>query len=153
MTRTFIAPICIVLIAVLSPVLAPQAAAETAIEPRDFATELQEKRYRHLIGELRCTVCQNEPIESSSADLAADLREQVYRQIMAGRSDTEIRQYMRDRYGDFVLYDPPFAGHTMILWLGPIALLLIALATGGYMIIRRRQMLAAERNRNTGEGS
>jgi len=92
-------------------------------------------------------------VAPSLADLAADLREQVYRQIMAGRSDTEIRQYMRDRYGDFVLYDPPFAGHTMILWLGPIALLLIALATGGYMIIRRRQMLAAERNRNTGEGS
>jgi len=125
--------------------LGAQAWAQSAIEPRQFATEVQEKRYRALLGELRCTVCQNEPIESSNASLAADLREQVYRQIMDGRSDGEIRQYMRDRYGDFVLYDPPFAGHTLILWLGPIVLLIIGLVTGGLLIHRRRKMLAAKR--------
>jgi len=122
------------------------AAQESAIEPRNFNSEVQEKRYRALISELRCTVCQNEPIESSNAPLAADLREQVYRQLMEGRSDFEIRQYMRDRYGDFVLYNPPFAGHTMILWLGPVVLLLIGLVTGGIMIRRRRRMLAQKRN-------
>lgn len=122
--------------------LSALVAAESAIEPRDFNTEVQETRYRALIGELRCTVCQNEPLESSNAPLAADLREQVYVQIMEGRSDFEIRQYMRDRYGDFVLYNPPLAGHTLILWVGPIVLLVIGLATGALMIRRRRKMLA-----------
>lgn len=121
-------------------------AAQSAIEPRNFNTEVQEKRYRSLIGELRCTVCQNEPLESSNAPLAADLRQQVYSQIMEGRSDFEIRQYMRDRYGDFVLYNPPLAGHTLILWVGPVALLLIGLATGAVMIRRRRRMLSDQRD-------
>lgn len=121
--------------------------AQSAIEPRNFNTEVQETRYRSLIGELRCTVCQNEPLESSNAPLAADLRQQVYSQIMAGRSDFEIRQYMRERYGDFVLYNPPFAGHTMILWIGPGFLLLIGLGTGAVMIRRRRRMLAEQRAR------
>lgn len=125
--------------------LSALVAAESAIEPRDFNTEVQETRYRALIGELRCTVCQNEPLESSNAPLAADLREQVYVQIMDGRSDFEIRQYMRDRYGDFVLYNPPLAGHTLILWVGPIVLLVIGLATGALMIRRRRKMLAEPR--------
>ncbi|MBS3743394.1 MAG: cytochrome c-type biogenesis protein CcmH [Wenzhouxiangellaceae bacterium] len=124
------------------------AAQDSAIEPRNFNSETQEKRYRALISELRCTVCQNEPIESSNAPLAADLREQVYNQLLEGRADFEIRQYMRDRYGDFVLYNPPFAGHTLILWVGPIILLLIGLITGGVMIRRRRRMLA-ERNSDT----
>lgn len=116
--------------------------SESPIEPRDFANQTQEDRYRSLIGEVRCTVCQNEPIESSNAALAADLREQVYQQIIQGRSDFEIRSYLRDRYGDFVLYNPPFAGHTLILWLGPVVLLLIGLAVGALMIRHRRRMLA-----------
>ena len=61
---------------------------------------------------------------------------------LTGCDDFEIRQYMRDRYGDFVLYNPPLAGHTMILWFGPIVLLLIGLITGAVMIRRRRRMLA-----------
>lgn len=126
--------------------LSALAMAQSAIEPRTFNTEVQETRYRALISELRCTVCQNEPLESSNAPLAADLREQVYRQIMDGRSDFEIRQYMRDRYGDFVLYNPPLAGHTLILWVGPIALLVIGLITGALMIRRRRRMLAESRH-------
>ena len=127
---------------ILALFLSSLVAAESAIEPRSFNSEVQETRYRALIGELRCTVCQNEPLESSNAPLAVDLREQVYVQIMDGRSDFEIRQYMRDRYGDFVLYNPPLAGHTMILWFGPIVLLLIGLITGAVMIRRRRRMLA-----------
>ena len=129
----------ILMIAVLC--LSSLVVAESAIEPRDFNTEVQETRYRALIGELRCTVCQNEPLESSNAPLAADLREQVYQQIMGGSSDFEIRQYMRDRYGDFVLYNPPLTSDTLILWGGPIVLLLIGLVTGAVMIRRRRRML------------
>lgn len=119
----------------------PAVRAQSAIEPREFETPVQEQRYRALLGELRCTVCQNEALESSNADLAGDLRDQVYAQIMQGRSDFEIRQYMRDRYGDFVLYDPPFAGHTLILWLGPVVLLLLGIVTGALMIRQRRRML------------
>jgi cytochrome c-type biogenesis protein CcmH len=133
------------LLITLALCLSSLVAAESAIEPRSFNSEVQETRYRSLIGEIRCTVCQNEPLESSNAPLAADLREQVYLQIMDGRSDFEIRQYMRDRYGDFVLYNPPLAGHTLILWFGPIALLLIGLITGAVMIRRRRRMLAEQR--------
>jgi len=121
------------------------AMAQSAIEPRQFNSELQETRYRALIKEIRCTVCQNEPLESSNAMLAADLRQQVYDQVMAGQSDFEIRQYMRDRYGDFVLYEPPFAGHTLILWLGPILLLVVGLITGGILLLKRKRMLAERR--------
>lgn len=126
---------------ILALCLSSLVAAESAIEPRNFNTEVQEIRYRALISELRCTVCQNEPLESSNAPLAADLREQVYQMIMDNRADFEIRQYMRDRYGDFVLYNPPLTGGTLILWGGPIVLLLIGLVTGAVMIRRRRRML------------
>lgn len=131
----------------IAPPTVPSAFAQSAIEPRDFDTPVQEQRYRSLLGELRCTVCQNEPLESSNAELAAKLRDQVYAQIMEGRSDFEIRQYMRDRYGDFVLYDPPFAGHTLILWLGPIVLLLLGIVAGALMIRQRRRMLAQRAER------
>jgi len=120
--------------------------SESPIEPREFANQTQEDRYRSLISEVRCTVCQNEPIESSNAALAADLREQVYRQILQGQSDFQIRQYLRERYGDFVLYSPPFAAHTVILWFGPGVILLAGLITGVVMIRRRRRMLAERRN-------
>ncbi|MDT8437985.1 MAG: cytochrome c-type biogenesis protein [Wenzhouxiangellaceae bacterium] len=124
------------------------ALAQSPIEPRQFNSELQETRYRELIKELRCTVCQNEPLESSNAMLAADLRQVVYEMIMDGRSDFEVRQHMRDRYGDFVLYDPPFAGHTMILWLGPLVLLLIGIVAGAVLVKKRRRMLAERRARS-----
>ncbi len=129
------------LLLMLALLASPVILAQSAIEPREFRSEVQEKRYRALIAELRCTVCQNEALESSNAPLAADLRQQVYEMIMDGRADFEIRDYMRERYGDFVLYQPPFAGHTLILWLGPFVLLLIGLVTGGIMIHRRRRML------------
>lgn len=83
----------------------------------------QESRYQHLIAELRCLVCQNQTIAESSAPLAVDLRNQVKSQIIAGRSQTEIVDYLTQRYGDFVLYRPPFKGSTVVLWIGPFLLL------------------------------
>jgi len=136
MTRTLV-------LLLLTLACAGPGLAQSPIQPLEFQREVDEKRYRALIGELRCTVCQNEPLESSNAPLAADLRRQVYNQILDGRADFEIRDYMRDRYGDFVLYDPPFAGHTIILWLGPLILLAAGLATGAIMIRQRRRMLKA----------
>ena len=87
----------------------------------------QTDRYDALIHQLRCLVCQNQTIADSSAPLAVDLRDQVHKQIASGRSDKEIRGYLTDRYGDFVLYKPPFAWRTAVLWLGPFALALGAL--------------------------
>ncbi|HVT36644.1 MAG TPA: cytochrome c-type biogenesis protein [Nevskiaceae bacterium] len=87
----------------------------------------QTRRYQALTQELRCLVCQNQNIADSEAPLAADLRNQVKAQIIAGRSNDEIKQYLTDRYGDFVLYQPPVKSTTWLLWFGPFALVLVAL--------------------------
>jgi cytochrome c-type biogenesis protein CcmH len=106
-----------------------------------------EKRLKDLAEELRCLVCQNQTIADSNAPLALDLRNQIRGQIAAGRSDEQIRGYMVDRYGDFVLYRPPFKATTAILWIGPFALL--ALGAGiAFVIARRRRPRAAPK----GEG-
>ncbi len=85
-----------------------------------------ERRWRQLNLELRCLVCQNQSIADSHAPLAEDLRAQVRQMIEAGRSDNEIRHYMTERYGDFVLYRPPFKPTTWLLWLGPALMLGVA---------------------------
>jgi cytochrome c-type biogenesis protein CcmH len=87
----------------------------------------QQARYQVLINELRCLVCQNQTIAESNAPLANDLREQVQAQLLAGRSDAEIRAWLTERYGDFVLYRPPFKASTLLLWLGPLGLVLAGL--------------------------
>ncbi len=86
-----------------------------------------EARYQRLISELRCLVCQNQTIAESNAPLAVDLRTQVQKQLAEGRSDREITGYLTDRYGDFVLYRPPFKANTWLLWAGPFVVLLGAL--------------------------
>lgn len=103
------------------------AAASPAAAPPAELPPAQQARYEALTHELRCLVCQNETIADSSAELADDLRRQVYAQVAAGKSDAEIKRYLTDRYGDFVLYRPPFKPLTWLLWAGPFAVLLIAL--------------------------
>ncbi|MEM1080072.1 MAG: cytochrome c-type biogenesis protein [Pseudomonadota bacterium] len=117
------------------------AQATNPIEPLDFANETQRERYADLIDEIRCTVCQNQSLASSDVPLAADLRSAVYRQILEGRADSEIRNFMRERYGDFVLYTPPLAAHTLLLWAGPPLLLLMGGIACAVMIHRRRRLL------------
>ncbi len=102
----------------------------------------QQERYRRLIHELRCLVCQNQTIADSNAPLAQDLRSQVERQIAEGRSDDDIRHYMTARYGDFVLYKPPVQRNTVFLWVGPFLLLLGALAIALRQLLRRRDTAA-----------
>lgn len=102
--------------------------------------EAQRDRYQALLHELRCVVCQNQSIAESDAPLAEDLRRQVATQIRDGRSDVEIRRYLTDRYGDFVLYNPPLKRSTWLLWFGPFALLLIAIAGVGWRLRRRPAM-------------
>lgn len=121
--------------------LVPLLALGSAIEPYPFESELQEKRFRALAEELRCTVCQNQSLADSDAPLARDLREELFRMLQDDRSDQEIRNFMVERYGDYVLYRPPLAGHTLLLWGGPIVLLVIGLIAALVVIRKRRQAL------------
>lgn len=99
-----------------------------------------EARVQKLGEELRCLVCQNQNIADSHADLAMDLKKQLREQIAAGRSDSEIKDFMVERYGDFVLYRPPLKATTVLLWAGPFALLLIVI-----VLLLRRLRSRAER--------
>ncbi|MGH8748563.1 MAG: cytochrome c-type biogenesis protein [Burkholderiales bacterium] len=101
-----------------------------------------EKRAVTLEQQLRCLVCQNETIAVSQADLAQDLRIEIREQIKAGRSDDQIKQYLVDRYGDFVLYKPPLKATTVLLWAGPFALLLGGVAALLVYLRRRRARVA-----------
>ena len=86
-----------------------------------------EARVMDIAKDLRCLVCQNETIAGSHADLAIDLRHQIQDLLEAGKSRSEIMQYMVDRYGDFVLYKPPVKSTTLILWVGPFLLMLLGM--------------------------
>lgn len=88
-------------------------------------TQAERERFHALAEELRCLVCQNQTLADSDAALAADLRREVEELMLAGRSDDEIKAYLVQRYGDFVLYRPPVQRNTWLLWLGPFALLLV----------------------------
>ncbi|HMJ25440.1 MAG TPA: cytochrome c-type biogenesis protein [Pyrinomonadaceae bacterium] len=112
-----------------------------------------EQRMRALTEQLRCLVCQNETLADSRADLAEDLRKQIREQMNAGKSDQEILAFLTQRYGDFVLYNPPVKATTYLLWFGPFVLLFLG---GGvlYRYLKRRRELiqdkpltAAERQR------
>lgn len=92
-----------------------------------------EARARALDQEIRCVQCENEPIAQSTADIAADMRRLVRERIAAGESDDEIRHFFRQRYGDFVLFRPPFDPRTWLLWLAPLLLL----AAGAIALVRR----------------
>ena len=98
------------------------------------------KRVVEVAEQLRCLVCQNQSIAESNAELAVDLRNQVIEQVKAGKTNQQIIDYMVERYGDFVLYKPPFKFSTAILWLGPLCLFLIGLAAF-YINLRRRKRL------------
>jgi cytochrome c-type biogenesis protein CcmH len=110
-----------------------------------------DERARDLAHELRCLVCQNQTIADSNAPLAQDLRGQIREQLAAGRSDQEVLDYMVARYGDFVLYRPPFKASTLALWVGPFVILALGLAVLLRRIARRRvpepRLTDAERER------
>jgi cytochrome c-type biogenesis protein CcmH len=92
-----------------------------------------DKRTAALADELRCLVCQNQTLAESNAPLAVDLRKEMREQLAKGASEREVREFMVARYGDFVLYKPPFKASTAALWLGPFALLL----AGIVLLVRR----------------
>ncbi len=92
----------------------------------------QEAQFDHLLRDLRCLVCQNQNLIDSNADLANDLRDEVYHLVKENKSDTEITQYLTARYGDFILFNPPVKSVTAFLWFGPTFFLVI-----GFIIFRR----------------
>jgi cytochrome c-type biogenesis protein CcmH len=115
-------------------------ATSSATEAALAADPVAEKRLLKLSEELRCLVCQNQNIADSNAELAQDLRREIRTMIGAGKSDKEIIDFMVVRYGDFVLYRPPVKGTTLLLWGGPVVLLVL-----GIFILVRYQRRRAER--------
>jgi cytochrome c-type biogenesis protein CcmH len=117
------------------------AADTPASAPLSFASAEQEQRFQDLTEELRCLVCQNQNLADSDAPLAQDLRQEIHDMLVDGRSDAEIRSFLVDRYGDFVLYRPAMKGNTLLLWLAPALLLLV----GGGVVMHsvRSHRLAA----------
>lgn len=99
-----------------------------------------EARVNRLAAELRCLVCQNQSLADSHADLAIDLKNQVREQLKAGRSEQEVIGYMTDRYGDFVLYRPPVKATTLLLWAGPLLLLLVGGLVAWRQLARPRDL-------------
>ena len=103
-----------------------------------------EQRMKHLTKELRCLVCQNETLADSQAPLAEDLRREIREQIKAGKTDQEILAYATQRYGDFVLYNPPVKATTYLLWFGPFVLLIGGTAFLYRYVKRRRELIEAK---------
>lgn len=116
--------------------LASQTAFGIDSEP-PFADPAVQARYQALIHGFRCLVCQDETVADSDADLAADFRRQIHGMVAAGKSDAEIKSYMVERYGNYVLYKPPVQASTWLLWAGPFILLCIAFLAV-IAVVRRR---------------
>lgn len=92
-----------------------------------LATAKQDAQFHYLLKDLRCLVCQNQDLADSNAELAIDLRNQVYQMVKEGKSDSEIRDYLTSRYGDFILFKPPVKALTWLLWFGPFLFLVLGL--------------------------
>ena len=115
------------------------APAQATLESFDFSGKVSEQRYKKLIEELRCMVCQNESLAGSQAELAQDLRQEVYALMAQGKSDQEVVDFLVARYGDFVLYNPPVKPSTYLLWYGPFVLAVIALMVLYRAISRKKR--------------
>ncbi|MBI5255377.1 MAG: cytochrome c-type biogenesis protein CcmH [Burkholderiales bacterium] len=130
-------------LAVLACLLALGGAAHAGEAAPAAANPKQEAQMMAIAAELRCLVCQNQTIADSHAGLAVDLRQQIREMLAKGMTEREIADYMTERYGDFVLYRPPFKASTALLWVGPALLLVGALGTL-ILVLRRRQRLGAD---------
>lgn len=132
----------ITMLVVLNGILGLAHGAST-VDVLTFDSEQQQRRYKALIDEFRCPKCLNTNLSGSDAPIALDLRRSVYRLVRNGESDQEIRDFLQQRYGDFVLYKPPFAGRTAFIWLIPIGLLLLGVAVLVALQGRGRRQQAA----------
>lgn len=121
------------MLCIAAPALVQDGLAQDAL----LADPQLEQRARDLSREIRCVVCQSQSVADSDADIAKEVRAIIREQIAAGKSDQDVRDYLVARYGDFVLFDPPFKGSTYVLWLGPFAILVLG-AIGIAVFFRRR---------------
>ena len=139
-------------ILVLTLTLSVSALAQSAPvqEPMVFETQQQEDRFKVLTQELRCLVCQNQNLADSDAQLAHDLRAEVHEMLLAGKTDDEIKQFMVERYGDFVLYRPPVQQNTYLLWLAPLGLLFIGALILRVNVKKRAVLLESTPDEETG---
>ncbi len=115
-----------------------------AIDPLPFKDHAEEVRFQKLTAQLRCLVCQNENLADSNADLARDLRHEVFELMQHGQSDEQIKQYLVERYSNFVLYDPPVQRSTWLLWFGPLLILLAGAGVVAFTIRRRAAASTAD---------
>jgi len=115
-------------------------------EPLVFMNQQQQDRFDKLTQELRCLVCQNQNLADSDAPLAHDLRREVHQMLLSGRTDEQIKLFLVERYGDFVLYRPPVQKNTYLLWLGPLVLLLAGALILRANIKKRSALLDADDN-------
>lgn len=116
--------------------------ARAAIDVYRFDSKAQEQTFHELTKELRCPKCQNQDIADSNAGLAKDLRDKTYQMVREGKDKQAVVDYMVARYGNFILYDPPLMASTLILWLGPLLVIVIGVVT---VVVRsRRRPLAIE---------
>lgn len=115
----------------------PPLLATSTLETFTFATVAEEQHFKDLLAELRCLVCQNQSLADSDAELAHDLRVEVYGMVKQGQSDAQIIDFLVERYSDFVLYNPPLKPSTYLIWFGPFVLLAISV----FLLLRalRRQ--------------
>ena len=120
------------------------AAAAWAVDPTELPDPTLQARYVALTHELRCMQCQNESLADSPVDLAADLRREVRNQLLAGKSDDEIRAWMTARYGDFILFRPRYSLRNAWLWGAPGVLLLIGVLVCWRIVRNRTTLLAAD---------
>jgi len=123
-----------------------------AIDPLPFKDRAEEVRFQNLTKQLRCLVCQNQDLADSDADLAKDLRKQVYDMMKSGKSDDEIKDYLVARYNDFVLYDPPLKPGTWLLWFSPFAFVLIGVFVVARILRSRAQQAGGVRPADTESG-
>ncbi|KTC41947.1 MAG: cytochrome c-type biogenesis protein [Pseudomonas sp.] len=112
--------------------------AHAAIDTYQFANDTDRERFHELTKELRCPKCQNQDIADSNAPIAADLRKEIFRMLGEGKDNQQIIDFMVDRYGDFVRYNPALTGKTALLWFGPAGLLLGGLVIIAVIVRRRR---------------
>ena len=126
------------LLAFSLPALANEAALKQALPNAD--EPVIEQRMVNLAEDLRCLVCQNESLAGSHAELAEDLRREIRGQMKAGKDDKQVIAYLTERYGDFVLYRPPFKPETWLLWLGPV--LFLGIGGGAWVMTLRRRRAA-----------
>lgn len=123
---------------VMSLSLLPQM-GYAAIGVYEFESESQRDRFQLLVHELRCPKCQNQTLSDSNSQIAIDLRDEVARMVKEDLSNSEVNEYMVNRYGDFVLYRPPVQTNTLVLWWGPVVMLGLGALIFVSIILRRRK--------------